>query len=663
MYIEKKGISDKGNICELIADVVDDMLTIPGIYPMGSRCRVIATGGDYILNSNKEWILQPQKGKERINSIADLKLTSPEIGATLNTAGFYSAGDGGGASYTVEETGTADDIAVFALANGTFAKLNVNSVMNVLQFGAVPVDVSNGDINAINVDSQPAIQAAIDSGLSVLNFPKTKHFLQKAVINVEVSNLTLNGNGSTLLTNNLFPDSASETRAVMIRDASNIVYDNLNMRAAQTRKVTNLRYQLQVMAATDVLIKNSEFWGVGPKPVKKTADNVLAGNYRDIFTTPEFLALDTDHDFSNIDLLGDYNNVTVENCDMYLMHDGPIGLCYMARDIWGEGSGTNAILRNCYMEKVCHDEIIAVGMPNSKLENITIENNTMIMYDGPRTSSTLGITLGTVTTALPTKNIVFKNNDCFVQADRACFAINGIDADTGIVFSDNHIVACKGKGYENETAPLDVFLTNTIEPIAIKLPNSYVLEPIEAGTIAYFARGALKIENQNIIINTPITSLVNQKTMFNRNTVASSQKISYLFNDALEAIGNGITVTEVNNVFRFITENIDSNRLFSDNVIRFTNNSAIMQWIYIHSAATVTASGRLTTINNVIHLDDTQFTNYTAQIFAAIPTPAFIFVDVSGCRVNNLAGSQMSFQDAFPWINGISIDYINYGTA
>ena len=58
-------------------------------------------------------------------------------GMVVQTAGFYSAGDGGGAKYRIVSSGTADDIFVHELDNGLFAILIMESgFVNVKQVGA-----------------------------------------------------------------------------------------------------------------------------------------------------------------------------------------------------------------------------------------------------------------------------------------------------------------------------------------------------------------------------------------------------------------------------------------------------------------------------------------------------------------------------------------------
>ena len=75
---------------------------------------------------------------------SDLKLTA--IGTKVSTAGYYSAGDGGGATYMIDDAISSDSYTEY-LANGYYANMCVSGTVNVLQFGAIPNDPSKQDDN------------------------------------------------------------------------------------------------------------------------------------------------------------------------------------------------------------------------------------------------------------------------------------------------------------------------------------------------------------------------------------------------------------------------------------------------------------------------------------------------------------------------------------
>lgn len=73
------------------------------------------------------------------NNVAEMKANNKvKIGYTLRTLGFYTAGDGGGADYIVQEADLykVDEASTIALQNNLYARLIIKDVVNVKQFGA-----------------------------------------------------------------------------------------------------------------------------------------------------------------------------------------------------------------------------------------------------------------------------------------------------------------------------------------------------------------------------------------------------------------------------------------------------------------------------------------------------------------------------------------------
>ena len=70
---------------------------------------------------------------DTVNDMLDLNCADGDV---VFTAGFYTARDGGAAHYKISSAGTADNIFVFAMTNGTFANLVTNGdPINVLTLG------------------------------------------------------------------------------------------------------------------------------------------------------------------------------------------------------------------------------------------------------------------------------------------------------------------------------------------------------------------------------------------------------------------------------------------------------------------------------------------------------------------------------------------------
>ena len=127
----------------------------------------ITDTGNYFTNSDVEGALQEvgsqikDKAKKSFDSIKSMKdCQSLKVGDTIQTLGYYKPHDGGNATYEIVSGTFIDDGGSFIeLKNGLFAKLSVNTLINVKQFGAYGNGV-NDDTNAI----QNAIDFSYENG-------------------------------------------------------------------------------------------------------------------------------------------------------------------------------------------------------------------------------------------------------------------------------------------------------------------------------------------------------------------------------------------------------------------------------------------------------------------------------------------------------------------
>ena len=88
-------------------------------------------------------------------TVAAMKASASALlvpGVNVQTQGYYSAGDGGGANYLIVSPQAADEFGDHTLVNGNIVVLQFNGSINILAFGA----------STSNADNQPNIQAAIN---------------------------------------------------------------------------------------------------------------------------------------------------------------------------------------------------------------------------------------------------------------------------------------------------------------------------------------------------------------------------------------------------------------------------------------------------------------------------------------------------------------------
>lgn len=125
-------------------------------------------------------------------TVADMVSSSNlDEGQVVQTKGYYSAGDKGGARYLIEAAGAPyDGLVNHQLAGLSVATLLIEGAIDVFTCGAA------GD-NA--TDDAAAIQAALDSGAKDILFPTSDGFIVGSRLEVSgVDGLTIRGRGATI---------------------------------------------------------------------------------------------------------------------------------------------------------------------------------------------------------------------------------------------------------------------------------------------------------------------------------------------------------------------------------------------------------------------------------------------------------------------------------
>ena len=130
----------------------DEALTVPNDNPVIADANGVFGGiwmqdGDRykvrLLDKNnvQQWESDPVIGGLSssgltFDTVASMKLASPEVGAEASTLGYLSAGDGGAATYLVEASAVVDEFGDHTLANGNIVRLqNASNRIEAAQYG------------------------------------------------------------------------------------------------------------------------------------------------------------------------------------------------------------------------------------------------------------------------------------------------------------------------------------------------------------------------------------------------------------------------------------------------------------------------------------------------------------------------------------------------
>lgn len=89
------------------------------------------------LNANNDFLINDLSQAYIFDTVALMKTSAIAFleGKTIKTNGYYSSSDGGQASYLVESAGIADNYGDHTLSNGTSARVQIDGIINLFQYG------------------------------------------------------------------------------------------------------------------------------------------------------------------------------------------------------------------------------------------------------------------------------------------------------------------------------------------------------------------------------------------------------------------------------------------------------------------------------------------------------------------------------------------------
>ncbi len=486
--------------------------------------------------------------------------------ATVSTRGFYQVDDLGGSTYSLQTSGTPDDMTVFQISNNLYAHLVITDEMNVMQFGAVNIpDMKSYDYNDADLESNEQIRLAIEKTPSVLSFPQNGSFLVREYLKVQKNGFTMYGNGSSLYVDDAFRYYAEDSQVglLTITNSSNINIQGLNVNNSLQTKLLysnsdGLYTHVRVYKTNDLLIKDCNFVGPGPALVGYTDSMV-------VHTSPEFYANLDVYEFNNIDLFSGWKNVTIDNCGLYLNNDGTVGASLMVRDIWAQGA-TGLDFTNNTLVKVTHDEVISIGMMNAALTDLNISSNFIKTMDGEKSSSNVGMVLGTSNVASPVSGLSITNNTMELQATLRAINIEQMSSD--MVFSGNNITVTMGTNYAGENYQVTAITADNSE--TINLENNVInIDSPDDKQVNNVLSGNFNAVNNNINIDGKLKNTVfHQVTNATGNTINANSDIKMLTYNMDTFTNNNVNVGGSIEVFlRLYNVNIESDYDYTGNIV------------------------------------------------------------------------------------------------
>ncbi len=455
-----------------------------------------------------------------------------ELVKNESTNGYYNIVD--------SVSSSVDGYNIIDLGNGKYATLEKGDKNEVTpeQFGA-SADGATG--------FSDALLRALKSGASIVNLDSTKEYRLDKTLSVDsASNVTINGNGATIYTDNSFEalwiESNNNYRewAILFDRSTNIAIDNIKMEARETEDV-EYKIQLGIRRTTGVDITNSEFL---------------------VFdTAPKFTAEGGRKEYTNLDLYYAWEDVLIDNNKLLVMHSGDAGGNIWVRDFgsYDDVPCRDLIFSNNTLEKNTHDESIGIFL--GKMENIQVINNKITLHDVENddkvvetpTAFSLGYSSSTsAKEGDKTSNILFEGNTVIAyasyrliyaaEAENVVVKNNYLEFNHSFKDSTNTTVNHVIQGTISEVSGNTIVYNNDTESAATEKLSVMTFASESFGT--YNALETRVFDNE-ITINANVENLfVNAGTVTNNViTVNGTTKQGFL-NSLKEVSNNNITFND-----------------------------------------------------------------------------------------------------------------------
>ena len=369
----------------------------------------IVTNEDEVINI-EEFKLEVDKTYPNVASMkTDTSLTDGQL---VKTEGYWDKQYGGSAYYDIVNSTslTTDDTKCIQIDNGLYAELHpINDTVTVNQFGAY------GDGEH---DDARAIQTALNSGYGNVSFESERYKFGKT-IKLSTDNVYVIGNDATLFwdENVITPWEQIGISGTSEKHVQNINISYLNFENGDISVVEDPGESIQLRGSycDNVEISNCNF-------------NIYEINGN------------KSRQVTNLWFHVGWQDVTVQDCEFRNLTNGNVG-----GNIWLSGfasnsdyASCNAVIKNNYIEKSCHDESIAVWA--GYVDNVIIQENEIYIHEeNVDDRSTMNFTFGSLLDGGVVTNIYFMNNNVQCESKESFAYITGAEGSKNIYIEQNTI--------------------------------------------------------------------------------------------------------------------------------------------------------------------------------------------------------------------------------
>ena len=421
---------------------------------------------------------------------ADTELTDGQL---VQTESYWDKQYGGSAYYDIVSSTslTVDDGKCIQLDNGLYAELHpINGTVTVNQFGAY------GDGEH---DDAETIQLALNTGYGNITFESERYKFGKT-IKLSTDNVYVIGNNATL-----FWDESVVTP-----------WEQIGITGTSEKHVQNINIFYLNFENGDISVIEDP--GESIQLRGSYCDNIEISNCK--FNIYEIDG-NKSRQITNLWFHTEWKNIIVQDCEFKNLTNSNVGGSIWLSDLTSNSSyiSQNAIIKNNYIEKSCHDETIAVW--RGVIENVEIENNEFYLHEEKvENPSFMNFTFGNGTGKV--YNINFINNKVKSEYAGISFYING-NSSNGIYIQNNNLEY--NKENLNFHSPFIMNNSNT-KNVVVKANNIKINETSNQS----FAFGNMDIENNTItIVSNYLVALTDMYT--GNDTIEKSGTVKYINNN------------------------------------------------------------------------------------------------------------------------------------